>query len=326
MTGSNTHSTTFGVIAQLRSGTVLSGQILAKRLGVSRAAVHKAVQTLRHGGFDVKGTAGAGYTLCAVPDLLCEEAVVPALPADTFGCAGWVHHASTESTNGLAAQLARQGAPHGTVVVAEHQTGGRGRRGRSFVSPPGTGIYMSVVLRPTLGPQEAYRLTLCGAHAVLDCCRALGLPALLKWPNDVTVGNRKLCGVLTELSADAERIHQAVLGVGVNVRTRRDAFPAELRSLVTSVEDEAGRTVDRVLFCQELLKALTRWYAVTLTDFPRVVARAREVSATLGRTVKVHDAAHPWFGTAEGLDDDGALVLKTADGARRVVAGDVEFV
>lgn len=301
-----------------------SGAALASQLGVTRAAVHKAVEVLRERGFTIPGTAGEGYTLSHVPDLLLAACVLPRVADGALGWGGWEHHHSLESTNTAAGQLARAGAPHGTVVVAESQTAGRGRRGRSFVSPPSTGIYLSVVLRPAIHPAHAFRLTVCGALAVVDACLKVGLTAHVKWPNDVYAQGKKLCGILAEMHADMERIHHAVLGIGVNVNTPLAAFPPEVASLASSVAVLLGRPVDRVEFCARLLEALTTWYNAALTDFPAVVAAARARSMTLGRPVAVLDGEQRYEGLAEDLDDDGALLVVTPDGTRRVVSGDVE--
>jgi len=319
-------STAAQVSALLQATPSLGGEALAERIQVSRAAIHKAVETLRKKGFVIQATAGSGYTLDSVPDLLCEEAVVPLLAPQTLGSAQWVHLQEVESTNTHAAALAREGAPHGTVVVAEGQTAGRGRRGRAFVSPSGTGIYLSAILRPQLAPRHAYRLTMCGAHAVLEVVQELGIPAGLKWPNDVLADGQKVCGILTELSADAERIHQAIVGIGLNVNARREDFPPPLQALATSLALLKKERVDRVQVCAMLLKRLTAWYDLTLRDWPAVVQHARKHSLTLGRHVRVRDGQEELLGRATDLDDEGALILDTAAGQSRVVAGDVEFV
>ncbi len=308
----------------MRTGKTASGAALASQLGVSRAAIHKAVEVLRAQGFGIHAVAGEGYTLGSVPDVLLAEVVVPRLAPESLGHGGWDHHAVLESTNTRAAELARAGAVHGTVVVAESQTAGRGRRGRSFVSPPGTGIYLSVVLRPAIHPSQAFRLTVCGALAVVDACLKEGLAARVKWPNDVYAHGKKLCGVLAEMHADMERIHHAILGIGVNVNTPVAAFGPEVASLASSVAVLLGRPVDRVAFCANLLAALTTWYNAALRDFPAVVAAARTHSMTLGTQVAVLDGERRYEGFAEDLDEDGALLVVTPDGTRRVVAGDVE--
>ncbi|MBI5497811.1 MAG: biotin--[acetyl-CoA-carboxylase] ligase [Deltaproteobacteria bacterium] len=317
--------TSLGVARVLHDGAVHSGAEIARALGVSRAAVHKSVEALRRAGFTIRAAAGEGYALQAPPDRLVEEAVVPALPAGAFGTAGWEHHDVLDSTNTRAAALAREGAPHGTVVVAEEQTAGRGRRGRTFVSPPGTGVYLSVVLRPPLRPTQATRLTFCGALAVMDAARAHGVETRMKWPNDVFAGERKLAGILTELSADMDRIHQAIVGIGVNVNTPARAFPRDVRALATSVREAAGHAVDRPGVVAALLASLTAWYTMALTDFPGVLREVRARTLTLGRNVRVVDGTQVLEGVAEDLDDDGALWVGTEAGRVRVVAGDVEL-
>ena len=311
-----------GVVAALGNGPA-SGQRLAQGLGVSRAAVHKAVETLRSHGFVIGAVPGRGYELQRVPDQPWPEVVQPLLPPGSLGEAGWVYVPQCGSTNVEAVALARTGAPHGMVVVAEQQGAGRGRRGRVFESPPG-GLYLSVVLRPPLPPQQAFRLTLCGALAVQRAVAAHGVAALVKWPNDVMVAGRKLSGVLTELSADAERIQHAVVGVGVNADTRADQFPEALRGVATSLRMETGQPVPRVGLLVDVLAQMTAWYRQSLGNFPAVIEAARRCSHTLGQKIRVTDGDAVVEGEAVDLDDEGALLVRTAHGVRRIFSGDVE--
>jgi BirA family biotin operon repressor/biotin-[acetyl-CoA-carboxylase] ligase len=261
--------------------------------------------------------------LTAPADSLVADAVVPRLAPGDLGTAAWVHLERTESTNSEAAHRAAQGAPEGTVVVAEEQTAGRGRRGRSFASPAGRGIYLSVVLRPDMPPAHAFRLTFCGALAVGDACAEVGVAARVKWPNDVLVSGRKVCGILAELSTTGDQVGHVVLGIGLNVNSVADDLPPDVRAVATSLRLALGRPLDRPALCARVLAGLGLWYGRTLSDFPSVLAEVRSRCDMLGRTVKVTDGDRVLCGEAVGIDDEGALLLRTPGGLTHVVTGDV---
>lgn len=235
-------------------------------------------------------------------------------------------HEVLPSTNESAFLLAQQGAPHGTVVLAEQQTAGRGRRGRSWVSPPGLNLYFSAVLRPELPPTRAPELTLVAAVALAESLREAGAPAAIKWPNDVQLEGRKVAGILTELSASSEHVHFIVLGMGVNVNAGPEHFPPELAALATSLAQALGRPVPRAAFAAALWERLEAWLERHQAGgFEPVLARWRQLSSTLGQPVRVRTDRQELVGVAEGVDASGALLLRTAGGTlERVLAGDVE--
>lgn len=233
-------------------------------------------------------------------------------------------HEELGSTNDEALRLARAGAPHGTVVIAERQTAGRGRRGRSWAGAAGN-LFLSVVLRPQLPPQRAPELVPVVAVAAAEALRAFGAAAGIKWPNDLVVEDRKLAGILTELSASAERVHFAVVGVGVNVNGTRAELPEELRTGATSVRDEVGREVPLPELVATLLGAFEAWLdRHEAAGFAPVRARYRELSATLGRRVRLVEAEGETIGVAEDIDEAGGLLLRRDDGVlERARTGDV---
>lgn len=225
----------------------------------------------------------------------------------------------TGSTNDDAKRLAREGAPEWTVVVAERQTAGRGRRGRSWITPPGLALTFSVVLRPSIAPKRAPLLVLLAAAAVREAAEeALARtgkdhePVLVKWPNDVVVGSRKLCGVLVETSAESNRVLWCVVGVGVNVNQREDDFPPRLREQATSFRLLAGQAQDREGLLKRILHGMkTRYDRVLRAGFDELLAETRRWSATVGRRVRVYEAndAH-WDGFAVDIGYDGALLVR----------------
>lgn len=304
----------------------VSGEVISDKLGLSRAAVWKHVDALRGQGYRIEALPARGYRLVAIPDRLRALEVGPLLNTHDLG---QVLHCEEElpSTNDLAKELAETGAVHGEVVIAECQTAGRGRRGRSWVSPAGRNLYLSVVLRPALPPQRAPELTLVASLAACDACRQAGVDAGIKWPNDVLVGGRKVAGILTELSAEPDLVHWVVLGIGVNLNATAEDFPDDLRDVATSLALERGQPVPRALFTAALLSTLEQWLDVHAAEGFEPIRQAwRERSCTLGHEVRVEADGRELSGEAEDIDEGGALVVRTPSGRVRVVAGDVRFV
>lgn len=301
----------------------VSGEAISDKLGFTRTAVWKHVEGLRAQGYRIDASPARGYRLAAVPDRLGPLEVRPLLATSDLGQT--LHYfQEIDSTNDRAKELAEEGAVHGEVVIAEAQRAGRGRRGRTWSSPSGRNLYLSVVLRPELAPTRAPELTLVGALAVCDALRSAGVDAGIKWPNDVLVGGKKIAGILTELSAEPDHVHWVVLGVGVNLNARRDDFPAELRDEATSVLIERGQPAPRALFTAALLLTLEQWLAVHIEQgFDAIRDAWRTRSVTLGRTVQVRMGDRDVEGVAEELDASGALLVRTAAGVERVMTGDV---
>ena len=304
----------------------VSGEAISDKLGLSRAAVWKHVNALRSQGYRIEAVPARGYRLLEIPDRLGELEVRPLLNTHDVGQAlHWYEEVG--STNDVAKELADEGALHGEVVIAERQSAGRGRRGRSWSSPPRKNLYLSVVLRPDLPPARAPEVTLLAAVAVCQAVRRAGVAsAAIKWPNDVLASGRQLAGVLTEMAAEVERVQWLVVGIGVNVNAAADDFPDELRELATSLLIERGDPVPRALFAAALLTALEEWLDRHAAEgFAPVRAAWREMSDTLGRQVRVRVGTADLVGLAEDVDETGALLVRTASGLERVVAGDVEM-
>jgi BirA family biotin operon repressor/biotin-[acetyl-CoA-carboxylase] ligase len=309
-------------------GGACSGGALAERIGVSRAQVWKHVEALRRRGYEIEGTPGGGYRLLAVPDRLYPEEIETGL--DTKWLARRIEWLDvTDSTNRVAQELARAGAPHGTTVIAEGQTAGRGRLGRSFFSPPYLNLYASIVLRPAISLVDAPTAILAAGVAVAETVAAeVGDPDAveLKWPNDVLVGGLKVSGILMELVAEATRVGHLVLGIGVNLNVPREAFPAEFAAAATSLRSHLGRPVSRADFARRLFGTLEpvldlhaeRGFAALRPRFDRFYRMA-------GRRITVSEPGGGGFpGTALDPDADGALRVQRDDGSVvRVLAGDV---
>jgi BirA family biotin operon repressor/biotin-[acetyl-CoA-carboxylase] ligase len=303
----------------------VAGGVLCDKLDVPRAELLKRIDSLRARGYVIHTRGGLGYRLVEVPDQLGEAQIAPLLANGELGRK--IHHFDeVESTNDEAHRLAEAGALHGEVVVADFQTRGRGRRGRSWVAPRGKALTFSVVLRPAIAPARAPEITIAAAVAAAEAAREMGAgSARIKWPNDVECKGRKIAGLLTELRAEPDRVRHAVLGVGVNVSLQMHDFPEELRPVATSLLLESGERQPRPLVCARLLEHVEEWLSLHETEgFGPVADRWRELSSTLGRRVRI-TGADPIEGDAVDLAEDGALLVRAAGGALvRVLAGDVE--
>ncbi len=228
---------------------------------------------------------------------------------------------SIDSTNTRARELARQGAPHGTVLIADHQTGGRGRRGRSFHSPAGVGIYMSVILRPGCKPQQIMHLTCAAAVAMCDAVeRVSGLRPGIKWTNDLVCGTRKIAGVLTELGFDScGNVDLAVVGIGINCCQEGSDFPEEIRHIAGSLTSVTGKEIDRAKVAAAMIDALYRMDAQLLTEKDTMLAQYRRDCITLGQEVSLVRGDEIRHGKALDIDEEGALVVRFSDGHTEIV-------
>lgn len=304
----------------------ISGAVLSDKLGLSRTAVWKHVEQLRRLGYRIDAQAARGYRLLEVPDRVTALEVGPLLATRELGRT--VHHyEALDSTNAKAFELAHEGGFHGELIVAEAQTAGRGRRGRSWASAPGKDLTFSVILRPDISPARAPELTLVAAVALAETLNESGVEARIKWPNDVQLGGKKVAGILTELSADVERVHFIVLGLGVNLNSRPAEYPPEVAAIATSVSAERRSHVHRALFLAGLLLKLEQWLdRWTEQGFAPVREAWRRLASTLGQEVLVRADQRELRGVAEDLDETGALLLRVGEKVERVLSGDVEQV
>jgi BirA family transcriptional regulator, biotin operon repressor / biotin---[acetyl-CoA-carboxylase] ligase len=304
---------------------VVSGTKLAEELQTSRSDIWRLIQQLRELGVDIAGHPATGYQLTAVPDLLLPEIIDPLLNGTVFS--GQVtHFFRIGSTNIAAMQAASSGAPDGSVFLAEEQTAGRGRGGHSWESAPSTGVYCSAILRPALPPADVLIISLAAGLAVAAAiAEVTGITPDLRWPNDLLIGDRKVCGILTELNAEVTRVRHVVVGVGINVNQTR--FEGELASLATSLAIETGRNCSRVELTAALLKSLDREYRALQAG----IGAARDsVLQRFERSSRYARGMHVWVeedggyeGVSAGLDDRGFLRVETAKGTRTVLSGGV---
>jgi BirA family biotin operon repressor/biotin-[acetyl-CoA-carboxylase] ligase len=309
------------------SSTFLSGEEISRRLKVTRTAVWKRVVRLRALGYEIEASTRSGYRLIRSPDLLSPSEIKSLLTTKWMGRT--IHYfPSIDSTNSKAYQLALGGAEEGEVVIAESQEEGRGRLGRHWFSPPFLNLYLSAILRPQLPPHQASLITLMAAVATVDAIQKYsGLLPLIKWPNDILLGDRKVAGLLNEIHSETDRIHFVILGIGVNLNMNGRMFSKEIRAAATSLKREMGETISRKVFLCSLLEELEKWYAIFLKEGGAPVLEAwREKAKIEGKRVKVTSFGEILSGVAVGVDSDGALILKMENGKqKRIVAGDIEY-
>ncbi|MBS3886233.1 MAG: biotin--[acetyl-CoA-carboxylase] ligase [Firmicutes bacterium] len=306
-------------------GRYVSGGQLSNQLQVSRTAVWKHIGGLREDGYEIESSPRLGYRLVSVPDLLLPLEIRDGLRTKILG--KQIHYRRTmDSTNRLARELAAAGAAEGTVILSEEQLAGRGRLGRSWVSPAG-GIWLSLILRPQLAPHKAQLITLLAAVAAVEATqKTTGLVPGIKWPNDLLLGGRKLAGILTEVSAEMERVNYLVLGIGLNANLSAEHFQGELADSATSLLLELGQSVCRVRWVQNFLTLFEQAYLATEEQgFASVLACWRRYSVTLGQDVIVSLGSRSVHGTALDIDEQGALLVKTVSGLETFLSGEVSL-
>lgn len=313
--------------AMRRAGTgSVSGADLAQQLGVSRAAIWARIEELRKLGYEIAANPHQGYRLLSTPDVLHADDLLARLPQNiTIGRDIRVFEA-TNSTNDVVEKLARDGVREGVVVFAEAQTRGRGRLGRTWLSPARKGLWFSVLLRPDLRPQQATQLTVASATALARAIRRqTNLTPEIKWPNDILIGGRKVAGILTELSAELDHVRYLIIGIGVDVNLATADLPPELRKLATSLRIEIGQPVLRTELAAAILQELDADYArVCAGQFEALADEWEAQCTTIGREVTIRIGDRTLRGIAEALDSEGALLLRTQHGRlERIIGGDV---
>jgi BirA family biotin operon repressor/biotin-[acetyl-CoA-carboxylase] ligase len=304
----------------------VSGAQLAEQLKISRAAVWARIEDLRRAGFDISASPHFGYKIIGESDALIADDLLARLGKTKVVGRDIRVFEETTSTSDVIEKLARDGVKEGVVVFAEAQTKGRGRLGRKWMSPTHKGLWFSVLLRPELSPQETTQLTVASATALRRAIKTVtGLSAEIKWPNDLLIGGKKVVGILTEMSAEVDRVRHVILGIGVDVNQDAAEFAPELRKIATSLKIEAGEEISRAELAVEILRELDFDYArVCVGKFSQVADEWEDGCATIGKHVSVQMGGRLTRGCAEALDDDGALLVRTEHGhLERIIGGDV---
>jgi len=311
-------------VLQKNDHRFLSTKDISLKLGVHPYTIYQAVRELRRWGFQIQSERGKGYKLVEIPDLILPGEITKDLKTKIFGKKVYSYR-KVGSTNLLGFRLAENEAEEGTVIVADEQSKGKGRMGRSWYSPPGLGIWMSLILRPDIPPFKAPGLSICAGLALAQTILEMtGIEAKIKWPNDCLIEGKKVGGILLELSAELDRINFVIVGIGVNVNHSPTDFPKNLTQTATSIKIKLGKKVSRLLLLTSFLEEFERIYL----DFRKnglspQGEMIKSFSSLLGKKVSIKFGKEKIEGVAENIDENGSLVVKTKKGKKVVTAGEV---
>lgn len=312
------------LLTMLRETTdYVSGQKICDTFGVSRTAVWKAVNQLRKNGYEIEAVPNKGYRLIEVPDILNLHELQSRRKTSWIGVTTRCYE-TIDSTNAEATRQAESSCGHGALIVANHQQAGRGRRGRSWESPAGTSIYMSLLLKPDINPNNASMLTLVAALAVSRAISQItGKPAGIKWPNDIVMNGKKVCGILTEMSAQFDYVNHIVVGIGINVNT--ELFPEEIAHMATSLLLETGKRINRAELIEAVCEQFEEVYATYMEtqDLRNLVKEYNANLVNMHQNVKVLDPKEPFEGRAMGITPRGELMVDTWESRKLVSSGEV---
>jgi BirA family biotin operon repressor/biotin-[acetyl-CoA-carboxylase] ligase len=301
----------------------VSGQSLCETFGVSRTAIWKYVNQLKEDGYEFDAVSNKGYRIVKYPDIITKEEIESQLDGETVCKIAYFDE--TDSTNTRAKLAAEAGEPSGTLFVAESQTGGKGRRGRAWVSPAGSGIWMSLLLRPEIKPYDASMLTIVAVMALVKAISEVtGESCKIKWPNDIVMGERKICGILTEMSAELEQINYVVVGIGINVNTTD--FDDSIKDMASSIFLQTGVHVKRSSIIAAFARHFSKYYDEFLENLnlSGLVEDYNESLINAGREVRIIERGGEYTATAVGIDETGMLEVKLPDGeTKKIVSGEV---
>lgn len=302
----------------------ISGQELCEKFGVSRTAVWKVINQLKEEGYEIEAVRNKGYILKGSADVLSKEELESTINTKWAGTQV-AFFEETDSTNNEIRRLAEQGAPHGTLAVAERQLGGKGRRGRVWTSPAGVGIWMSMLLRPQIDPMAASMLTLVMALSTRRGIeKATGLKSEIKWPNDLVLNKKKICGILTEMSTELMEIQYVIPGTGINVNQME--FPDDIKATATSLRIESGKIQKRSEIIAAIMEAFEGYYDtfIATQDMSGLIEEYNANLVNLGNEVCVLDPAGEYRGVSEGINKEGALLVRLSDGTlKEIISGEV---
>lgn len=304
-----------------KKGDYVSGEEISKEIGISRAAVWKHIKKLRELDYEIDSKTNEGYKLIKSPEKQIEFELERLLETKIIG-KKILFFEEVDSTNNKAKQIALE-ENEGTVVISEMQTSGRGRRGREWYSPKG-GVYVSFVLKPNVSPEKASQLTLVSSLALVKTLNSMdnNLNAKIKWPNDILISGKKISGILTELSADVEKINYIVVGVGINLNTEKEILPENGTSLKIEMKEE----VSIKLFLKSFLEHYDSIYQEYINGkIDLIIERWKDNSDTLGKKVKIIGINETFEGLAKDIDENGALILQTKEKEIKVYSGDVSL-
>jgi len=315
------------ILKTLKQEKRISGQELGKRLNISRTAVWKHINELRNRGYQIDSSPKSGYSFIKNTPLLLPEEIEPDLDTQLMG-KHILHYDEVSSTQDIATELAIGGVPEGTLVITEMQTKGRGRKGRTWISLPEGGVYFSLILRPNVKPSQAAQIPLLAGVALIKAIKQItSLQPLIKWPNDIIIGKKKVGGILTEMSSEIDGVNYIVLGIGLNVNTPSSLLAEQTAGIATSLIDEYGEYISRAKLVQSFLSEFEIIYKKYLAaGFTSIREEWQALNNTIGSWVRVSDGVKDIEGQAIDIDNDGFLLVKKRNGdISRIISGDVSI-
>ncbi len=309
-------------------GSWISGELLSSKMSVSRSALWKHARALKHEGYLIESSPKKGYLFRESPDLLFVEEIRQGLKTRWLGKGHIAYYTETDSTNIRARELAMAGSAEGTIVIAETQTAGKGRRGRTWFSPSAKGIYISIIMRPAIPPSETPKLVLLSSVTVAELLRSrTSLKTEIKWPNDVLVNGKKIAGILLEVGTEMDAVDYSIVGLGLNVNIPFGSFPDNIKDSATSLLVESGKQSSRVKLVQDYLMMFENDYEQFMSGrSDDIVARWKELADIMGRQITVDLSGRTYSGTVTDVDDNGALIITDPTGTtHRIFSGDVTY-
>lgn len=309
------------------NGKFISGEKLAQNIGCSRTAIWKHIEDLKKDGFHVEAVRKKGYRLLEQSNKLSENEIYLGLETEEIGRSVYFFESVT-STQKVAKEYAMNGAKHGTLIVADEQTEGRGRMVRKWYSPKGTGIWASFILRPDIQIQHAPQLTLLSAVAVVQAIKKVThITPEIKWPNDILISGRKVCGILTELQAEEDRIQSVILGIGINVNQDKNDFSAEIIKKATSLKIQLGKTVNRSSLIQSLCYYIEQLLHLYISEgFTPIKSLWETYAVSIGKRISARTVKGTFDGVALGINNEGVLLLKQDNGdIVEIISADIDF-
>ena len=303
----------------------ISGQKISESLGVSRAAIWKYMNLIKEDGYEIESVSRKGYKLVMSPDILTSSEIKGMLNTKVLGNE-IIHLDSVDSTNNKAKQLAACGAIEGTIVISEEQTSGKGRLGRNWVSPKYKGIWMSMILRPDINPMNVAKVTQVAAAAVIEALKEMDIQAFIKWPNDIVINSKKICGVLTEMSGEINKVNYVVVGMGINANLEEQDFSQEIKNKASSLKVETREEINRKQLVANILNKFEKLYDELILEekIDTSIKICRENSSLIGKEVRIIERNKEVIATALDLSEDGKLVVQYKDGRiDEIISGEI---
>jgi len=316
----------YEILKLLRSNDHISGEVIASRLNISRAAVWKHIKVLRAKGYLIDSSPGYGYTLVKSTEKIVPEEITSGLNTSVIGKTV-VYYDEVTSTQDIADKLARSGAGEGTIVIAKSQSMGRGRKRRPWASGS-NGIYLSIILRPQLKPGYVVQIPMVVGVALVTAINTItSLNARIKWPNDIIVNGKKVAGILTEMSSEMDRVNYVITGIGINLNTDISEFPDEIKATATSLKEESGHMLSGLQLIRSFLEELDKVYEIFIKEgFSPIAVEWKRLNNTIGANVRVFDGEIEILGRALDIDDEGFLIIVSESGSKiRILSGDVSL-